>query len=56
MVEEAQKRGADAVLILGLDEILTESATTTSGSTRKDEKGINNTKKGPILLFQNIEF
>lgn len=39
MVEEAKNKGADAVLILGLEEILTESATTTSGTSSKDEKG-----------------
>ena len=39
MIEEAKKRGADAVLIEVLDEVYTGSITTTSGSSKPDGKG-----------------
>lgn len=41
MIEEAKERGADAILIEGLDEVYTGSVTSTSGSTKPDGKGGN---------------
>jgi len=39
MIEEARAKGADAVLVEGLDEVYTGSSTSTSGSNSTDKKG-----------------